>query len=155
MSIKRTLVVPIAAALMTLFTSFLVAPSAMAVGSGFDYSFSGYCCINSREFDSSKEADVYISVRNMYPCNRLSNTYAGDDRPDIKMQLFQADAFDDTKIGGDKYIIDCAGTVKWSMVNQRDDLYVKMTLLYPHRDSQKYSWDGSVAYNGRTISGGS
>lgn len=126
------------------------ATTAMLAGGSFEYGFTGKCCINTREFSTSVEANVYISVRNMSPCNYMSGSGYGDGRVDVKMQLFQNDFAGDTKIGGDKFIVDCAGTVSWSQVNPRNRLYIKMTILYPHRDSRTYSWSGKVAYDGST-----
>ena len=123
-------------------------PSAAAAGGSFSYEFKGTCCINTRQFTTVTENDVWFDIDSISPCdNWPGSTYGA---PKVEITLYQSDAFADTKIGAVKTISGCAGDVKWVDVNARKNLYFNIKILYPHRDSKTYTIKGTAAYDGRT-----
>src|SRR5262245_24248195 len=89
-------------ALLVAGSAVFVMPSQSLAAGSFSYTFTGKCCIDSRQFDTRIEADVWFDIDSMSPCDNWPGSVYG--YPKVEIGLYQSDFGADTHIGSDKTI---------------------------------------------------
>ena len=115
-------------------------------GRSFDWDFYGRCCINSRTWTTSRSGSIWLDVDYVYPCTTIN----GDLGPDLRFTLYRQTSTGGYTNVGYRYIYNCDYTdVSWSG-QPTGRYYFRLQKLYPHRDAQYTTIEGTLAYDGST-----
>jgi hypothetical protein len=129
--------------LVTILLTLAAAQPALAAGGDFDWTFTGKCCIHSREWTTTLTKDIWIDIDSVLPCDTI-----GGSKPTVRITLQKKGFLGTWSSQGSQDFINCTGDKKWA--NMGPGVYrFYLTILFPHRDTKDYTIKGSVAYDGR------
>lgn len=142
MSTTLRLRVVLMAFVVSLLATLVPMQPALAAGGGFDWTFTGKCCVTSRTWTTVTKNAIWIDVDSIKPCESIDGKWTT-----VRITLEKDEWWGWSDQGSGDYPCNALADLKWPD-KPADNYRFRLEILFPHRDLKDYSVTGSVAYDG-------